>query len=60
MVKKKSFKIVWDRYALDTFKEILDFLSKQSTEAPIIVKRGILSRLDTIKTNVLICESDKL
>ena len=60
MVKKKSFKIVWDGNALDNFEEILEFLSKQSTEAPKIVKKGILSRLRVIKTNALICETDKL
>jgi plasmid stabilization system protein ParE len=60
MVKRKSFKIVWDRNALDNFKEILDYLSQQSTEAPRIVKKGVLSRLDVIKTNALICEIDKL
>ncbi|MBA2612789.1 MAG: type II toxin-antitoxin system RelE/ParE family toxin [Bacteroidetes bacterium] len=60
MVKKKSFKIIWDRNALDDFKEILTFLSKQSTLAPKIVKDGILSRLNVISTNALICERDKL
>lgn len=60
MVKNKSFTIIWDRNALDDFKEILSFLSKQSSLAPKIVKEGILSRLEIIKTNALICEIDKL
>ncbi|MDO8999349.1 MAG: type II toxin-antitoxin system RelE/ParE family toxin [Bacteroidota bacterium] len=60
MVKKNSFKIIWDRNALDNFKEILTFLSKQSTLAPKIVKEGVLERLDIIRTNALICEIDKL
>ena len=60
MVKNKSFKIIWDKQTLDNFKEILTFLSKQSSQAPKIVKEGILSRLDIIKTNALICELDKL
>ncbi|MES2138824.1 MAG: type II toxin-antitoxin system RelE/ParE family toxin [Bacteroidota bacterium] len=60
MVKQKSFPIIWDRNALDDFKEILSFLSKQSSQAPKIVKDGILSRLEIIKTNALICETDKL
>ena len=60
MVKNKSFKIIWDKQTLDNFKEILTFLSKQSSQAPKIVKKGILSRLDIIKTNALICELDKL
>lgn len=60
MVDKKSFKIIWDRNALDDFKEILDFLSKQSIQAPKIVKTAVILRLDIIKTNALICEIDKL
>lgn len=60
MVNKKPFKIIWDRNALDDFKEILSFLSKQSAEAPKIIKEGVLSCLDTIKTNALIYEVDKL
>ncbi|MBK6835086.1 MAG: hypothetical protein IPG89_12750 [Bacteroidetes bacterium] len=40
--------------ALNDFKEILSFLSKQSAQAPKIVKESVLSRLDAIKTNPLI------
>ena len=60
MVKKKVFKIIWDRNALDNFKEILDYLSKQSTQAPKIVKEGILSWLELLKRTPVIYESDKL
>src|SRR3990167_5892198 len=60
MVKPKSYTIVWDRLALDNFKDILDFLSKQSPQAPKIVKEGVLSRLDDVKKNALIFELDKL
>jgi plasmid stabilization system protein ParE len=60
MVKKFVSKIVWDRNALDHFKEILEYLSKQSTEAPKIVKKGVLSKLSAVKKNALICETDKL
>ena len=60
MVKQKSYTIIWDRVALDHFKEILDFLSKQNSQAPKIVKEGVLSRLDDIKKNALIFEIDKL
>ena len=60
MVKKRSFKIIWDKVALNDFKEILDFLSKQSTKAPKIVKEGVLTRLDIITSNAFICEIDKL
>ena len=60
MVKPGLFKIVWDRKALAHFKDILAYLEKQSPRAPKIVKDAILSRLDLIKTNPLICETDKL
>lgn len=60
MIKQKSYKIIWDRVALDHFKDILDFLSKQSSQAPRIVREGILSRLDAAKKNALIFEIDKL
>lgn len=60
MVAAKSFKIIWDRNALDNLKEILTFISKQSSQAPKIVKDSILAKLETIKTNALICETDKL
>jgi plasmid stabilization system protein ParE len=60
MVKSSSFKIVWDRKALDHFKEILTYLEKQSLQAPKIVKSGIITRLDAVKTNPLISELDKL
>jgi len=60
MVKPTSFKIVWDRKALDHLKDILTYLGKQSKQAPKIIKNAILSRLDLIKANPLICELDKL
>lgn len=60
MVKRTSFKIVWDREALDHLKDILAYLEKQSKQAPKIVKSAIISRLESIKTNPLICEFDKL
>ena len=60
MVKQKSYSIIWDRIALDHFKDILDFLSKQSPQAPKIVKEGVLSRLNDVKKNALIFETDKL
>jgi len=60
MVKSSSLKISWDRKALDNLKEILSYLAKQDTQAPKIVKSAIISRLDIIKTNPLICELDKL
>lgn len=57
---KPSYKIIWDRKALDHFKDILTYLEKQSRQAPRIVKDAIISRLDVIKTNPLIAELDKL
>jgi plasmid stabilization system protein ParE len=60
MVKSKSLKIVWDRHALDDLQSILEFLFKQSPEAPKIIKSAILTRLKVIQTNAFICESDKL
>lgn len=57
---KPSYKIIWDRKALDHFKYILTYLEKQSRQAPKIVKDAIISRLDVIKTNPLIAELDKL
>ncbi|WP_317897626.1 type II toxin-antitoxin system RelE/ParE family toxin [Aurantibacillus circumpalustris] len=60
MVKPISFKIIWDRKALDHFKDILTYLEKQSNQAPKIVKSTILARLDVIKTNPLISELDEL
>lgn len=60
MVASKSFTIIWDGDALDHLKEILTYLSKQSNIAPKIVKDAVLSKLETIKTNAFICETDKL
>ena len=60
MVKQKSYTIILDRIALDHFKDILSFLSKQSLQAPKIVKEGILSRLDDVKKNAFVFEMDKL
>jgi plasmid stabilization system protein ParE len=59
-VVKPSYKIIWDRKALDHFKDTLTYLEKQSRQAPKIVKDAIISRLDVIKTNPLIAELDKL
>lgn len=60
MIKPKSYTIIWDRIALDDFKDILDYLSKQSSQAPRIVTKGVFSRLRDIEKNPLIFEIDKL
>ena len=60
MVAKKSYSIVWDKNALYQFKEILTFLSKQSNQAPKIIRDGVLSRIVDVKKNALIFEIDKL
>lgn len=57
---KTSYNLVWDVRALNDFKEILAYLAKQSSQAPKIIKKAILERLDIIKINPLICEPDKL
>jgi len=59
-VVKPTYKIIWDRKALDHFKDILAYLEKQSKQAPKIVRDAILSRLEIVKTNPLISEQDKL
>jgi len=59
-VVKPIYKIIWGRKALDHLNDILTYLQKQSDQAPKIVKSAIISRLDSIKTNPLICEPDKL
>jgi len=60
MTRHKSFTIKWDRVALNHFKEILAYLSEQSSQAPKIVREGVLSRLDDLKKNPLIFETDRL
>lgn len=60
MVNFTSLEIIWDRKALDNFKEILGFLEKRSSVAPIIVKNSILSKIETIKIDPFACEVDKL
>ncbi|MFA5328402.1 MAG: type II toxin-antitoxin system RelE/ParE family toxin [Prolixibacteraceae bacterium] len=60
MTKQKSYTIIWDRIALDDFKGVLDYLSKQSSQAPKIVRKGVISRLGEIEKNPLIFEIDKL
>lgn len=57
---KPQYKIIWDRKALDHFKDILAYLEKQSKQAPKIVKAAVIDRLNVIKTNALISEQDKL
>jgi plasmid stabilization system protein ParE len=60
MVKPAAYKIIWDRKALDHFKDILTYLQRQINQAPKIVKSAIMARLDLVKTNPQICEPDKL
>ena len=57
---KSSFKLIWDRKALDHFKEILKTLESQSEQAPKIVKTAIVSRLEVIRKNPLLSEQDQL
>jgi plasmid stabilization system protein ParE len=60
MVKAGTAKIVWDTNALGQLKEILEYLKKQSDQAPKIVKRAIIQRIEQIGRNPLIFELDKL
>lgn len=60
MIKSRSYAIIWDRIALNDFKDILDFLAKQSPQAPKIVRKGVFSRLSEIQKNPFIFEIDKL
>ena len=56
MVKPLAFKIIWDRKALDHFKEILSYLEKQSSQAPKIVKMAIfVIFMQKITTNAIFC-----
>jgi hypothetical protein len=41
MVNPKPFRVDWDRNALDDLKEILEYLSVQSSQASGIVKSAI-------------------
>ena len=60
MVKSSSFKLIWDSKALDHLKDILEYLENQSAQAPKIVKKAILERLEFIQKNPLTSEADKL
>jgi plasmid stabilization system protein ParE len=59
-VVKLLYNIVWDREALDHFKDILAYLRKQSIQTPKIVKNAILENIELIKSNPYIYEIDKL
>jgi plasmid stabilization system protein ParE len=54
------YSIIWDNEALAQLVEILSFLEKESEQAPGIVKNAILYRLNSLKKNPSICETDKL
>ena len=60
MVKSLRYKLVWDKNALDNLIGILTYLEKQSDQAPKIVKKAILERLNLIKRSPLVCEVDRL
>lgn len=60
VAKKATYSIVWDRIALDNFKEILEYLSQKSQSAPGIVKESILDKISLIEHNPFLFETDKL
>lgn len=51
MVVRKKWRIVWDKVALEDFKESLTFLGGQSLRAPKLVKKEILLHLAHVKKN---------
>lgn len=60
MTKKKLYLVIWDTKAFDDFKEILFYLSKQSNEAPQLIKKGVKKSVDIIKINPFVFEPDDL
>ena len=54
MVKPASYKILWDRKALDHFKEALAYLQKQSDQATEIVMVANLYRINKFKHSISI------
>jgi len=52
-VVKATYKIIWDKKALDHFKDILTYLQKHSDQAPKIVKSAVITRIGLLKTNPL-------
>lgn len=60
VVKKETYSIIWDRKALDNFKEILEYLSQKSLSAPGIVKESILDKISLLEHNPFLFEIDKL
>jgi plasmid stabilization system protein ParE len=52
--------VTWDAEALNQFKEILSYLGEQNVQAPKIVKKAILDRIDQIRNNPLLYEPDSL
>lgn len=60
MVKKIPFSVIWDRKALDNLNQILSYLSKQSSQAPKIIRDAILTRIEIIVRDPKICEKDNL
>ena len=59
MVKKISYKLIWDDLAVDQLDEYLKNVSKQSESAPNLIRDRILSRLKAVQKNPYICEPDR-
>jgi addiction module RelE/StbE family toxin len=60
MVKRKTYRIIWDEDALYQLQEYLAYVHRQSPSAPGIIRDRLLEKLDTISTNPFICEDDRL
>ena len=59
MVRKQVYKVIWEDAALNYLSAQLEFVSKSSEDAPGIIKKAIIKKLQAAKRNPFIFESDK-
>lgn len=59
-MKKKIYPIVWDKNTYHDLQQILAYVSKESEQAPNIIKQGIKKYFVVLKTNPYIFEADQL
>jgi plasmid stabilization system protein ParE len=60
MVKRATFRVIWDTEAISQFADILHYIGGQSDQAPRIVKTAILKRIDLLRKNPFVFGADKL
>ncbi|MFN8862699.1 MAG: type II toxin-antitoxin system RelE/ParE family toxin [Flavobacteriales bacterium] len=60
MVKRATFRVIWDAEAISQFADILNYIGGQSEQAPRIVKTAVLKRVDLLRKNPFVFETDKL